>query len=187
VSLVDLLPTLLDYATGGAPPALASPVDGRSLAPALTGDASSDEATVVSEYLAEGTAAPMLMLKKGSFKYTCCPGDAARLFDLAADPRECENLSGDARYAAVEAGFRTSAQAHWDSDAVRGAVIASQRRRRFTHAALQAGHRQAWDFQPFQDASRQYNRNIAGEMYDTDRRARIPYREPPEPDGPGER
>ena len=32
-----------------------------------------------------------------------------------------------------------------------------------------------------------YNRNVSGEMFDTDRRARIPYREPPVRNGGGER
>jgi choline-sulfatase len=50
----------------------------------------------------------------------------------------------------------------------------------------QLGAIRAWDFQPYRDASRQYNRNIAGEMYNTDRQARIPYREPPVPDNDNE-
>ena len=106
-----------------------------------------------------------------------------QLFDLATDPDECENLAGRAELAPVEAEFRARADDHWDSDEVRRAVIASQKRRRFTHEALQLGQVRSWDFQPYRDASRQYNRNLAGEMYDTDRRARIPYRDPPNPDG----
>jgi choline-sulfatase len=145
------------------------------------------ELAVADCLLAEGTAAPMLMLKKGGYKYTCCPGDGAQLFDLAADPHECENLSGNPEYAGVESEFRVQADGHWDSEALRTAVVASQKRRRLTHDALQMGKVRSWDFQPYRDASRQYNRNLAGEMYDTDRRARIPYREPPDPDGDDER
>ena len=37
--------------------------------------------------------------------------------------------------------------------------------------------------QPFQDASKQYNRNYGAELYDTDRRARIPHRPEPKKDG----
>jgi choline-sulfatase len=187
VSLVDLLPTLLDYASDGAPPELAAALDGRSVLPALAGAGDEGDNTVIAEYLAEGTAAPMLMLKKGGYKYTCCPGDAVQLFDLAADPHERENLAGNPEYTPVESEFRAQADGHWDSEALRTAVIASQKRRRFTHDALQMGAVRPWDFQPYRDASRQYNRNLAGEMYDTDRRARIPYREPPDPDGGDER
>jgi len=186
VSLVDLLPTLLDYAGDGAAPELAAAVDGRSVLPALRGDGIGGANTVVAEYLAEGTAAPMLMLKKNHYKYTCCPGDSVQLFDLATDPDECENLAGKIELAPVEADFRALADDHWDSGEVRRAVIASQKRRRFTHDALQLGQVRPWDFQPYRDASRQYNRNLADEMYDTDRRARIPYRDPPNPDGGNE-
>jgi choline-sulfatase len=183
VSLVDLLPTLLDYAGDGAPPELAAPVDGRSLLPALSGNGDGGANTVVAEYLAEGTAAPMLMIKRDSYKYTCCAGDEVQLFDLAADPHESENLAGKVEHASVEAALRARAGGHWNSEELTRTVIASQKRRRFTHDALQLGEIRPWDFQPYRDAARQYNRNLAGEMYDTDRRARIPYRDPPDPDG----
>ena len=187
VSLVDLLPTLLDYATDGAPPELAAPVDGRSVLPALAGDSEDAGNMVVVEYLAEGTAAPMLMLKKDRHKYTCCSGDAVRLFDVVADAHENENLAGNPEYERVESELHARANGHWDSEALRAAVIASQKRRLFTHDALQVGEIRSWDFQPYRDASRQYNRNVSGEMFDTDRRARIPYREPPVRNGGGER
>ena len=187
VSLVDLLPTLLDYATDGASPDLAAPVDGRSMLAAAAGDAQNAGNTVVAEYLAEGTAEPMLMLREGRYKYIRCRGDAVRLYDVVADPHECRNLSGAAEFAGAESGLQARADAHWDSEAVKAAVIASQKRRHFTHQALQSGAARSWDFQPYRDASRQYNRNIGGEMYDTDRRARIPYRRPPVPDGGDER
>jgi len=187
VSLVDLLPTLLDYATDGELPELAAPLDGRSLLPAIAGTDQEPGRMVVSEYLAEGTAAPMLMLKRDGYKFTRCEGDADRLFHVAADPTECDDLSGSVAQAGVESEFHAFADSHWDSEALRDAVIASQRRRRFNHGALQRGKPRSWDFQPYQDASRQYNRNVGGEMYDTDRRARIPYRDPPPIDGGGER
>jgi hypothetical protein len=49
------------------------------------------------------------------------------------------------------------------------------------------GRVQPWDWQPKIDAARQYNRNYGGELYDTDRRARVPYRAEPPKDGPGRR
>ena len=183
VSLVDMLPTLLDYATDGAPPELAAPVDGRSMLPGLAGDSEDAGNTVIAEYLAEGTLEPMLMLRDGRYKHMRCPGDAARLYDVVADPQERRNLSGDPEFARLESDFQARADGHWDREAVKAAVIASQKRRHFTYEALQVGAIRSWDFQPHRDASRQYNRNLAGEMYDTDRRARIPYREPPVRDG----
>ncbi len=183
VSLVDLLPTVLDYATDGAPPEPASPLDGRSLLPALGGDRENAGGTVIAEYLAEGAVEPMLMVREGRYKYMDCRGDAAQLYDVVADPNERRNLAGDPEFARVESELRALAAGHWDSAAVKAAVIASQRRRHFAHAALRSGAVHSWDFQPHRDASRQYNRNLAAEIYDTDRRARIPLREPPVPDG----
>lgn len=183
VSLLDLLPTLLDYASDGAPPEPAAPVDGHSLLPTLTGDASDAFGTVISEYLAEGTLEPMLMLRDGRYKYVCCPTDAERLYDLEPDRREERNVADDPRHAGALSELRACADAHWDERVIKMAIIASQKRRRFAHQALQRGVVRSWDFQPYRDASRQYNRNLSDEIYDTDRRARIPYREPPAPDG----
>jgi len=49
--------------------------------------------------------------------------------------------------------------------------------------ALLAGRVHPWDYEPRQDASRRYNRNYGGELYDTDRRARLPFRPEPAKDG----
>src|SRR5690606_12413898 len=55
VSLVDLLPTLLDLATDGHMPELIDPIDGNSLMPLVHGDADGWNDAVMSEYLAEGS------------------------------------------------------------------------------------------------------------------------------------
>jgi hypothetical protein len=53
--------------------------------------------------------------------------------------------------------------------------------------ALLRGRAHPWDYEPRADASRQYNRNYGGELYDTDRRARLPHRAEPPKDGRGSR
>lgn len=183
VSLLDLLPTLLEYAGDGAMPELASPIDGRSLLSELSQASDRQGPPVVVEYLGEGAVAPMLMVRDGRYKYSCAPGDAPMLFDLADDPEERRNLYGDSGVTAIESELEAIASRHWQVERVHEAVVASQTRRRLIHAALQTGAVRSWDFQPFRDAARLYNRNLADEMYDTDRRARIPYRDPPVPDG----
>ena len=91
VSLLDLMPTLVDLA--GGDPALGGPIDGRSLAPHLVGRTGHDEA--LGEYLAEGAIAPMVMIRRGPFKFIHSPPDPDQLYDIAADPGERANLAAD--------------------------------------------------------------------------------------------
>src|SRR5215472_10536339 len=88
VSLVDLLPTLTDIAGISFEPGI--PLDGASLLPAAKGRGSPTGA-VYGEYLAEGTAEPIFMVRRGRFKYVASPGDPAMLFDLEKDPLELDN------------------------------------------------------------------------------------------------
>ena len=47
---------------------------------------------------------------------------------------------------------------------------------------LVTGRIHPWDYEPKIDAAKVYNRNYGGELYDTDRRARVPHlAEPPRP------
>ncbi len=70
----------------------------------------------------------------------------------------------------------------WDARALKRRVIESQRRRRLVFEAQMAGRRTPWDFQPPPDAARRFVRNDAV-LGDTERRARLPLRAPPAPDG----
>ena len=156
VSQVDVTPTLLEIAaaaTGRPVPELVDPLDGTSLL--SLGDR--DETRV--EYTAEGTGQPMLMLRKGSWKYTCCPNDPEQLFDLASDPDEMHNLAGDAAQADRMADFRATAQAHWNTDDIYAQVLDSQNRRRILSGALKIGAHTGWDWQIKRDATEEYSRS----------------------------
>ncbi|HYN89849.1 MAG TPA: choline-sulfatase [Ardenticatenaceae bacterium] len=183
VSLVDLLPTLVELAANESPAAFATELDGHSLVPLLHGDDSGAAEPVLAEYLAEGAAAPCLMLRRGRYKYIYSEPDPDQLYDLAADPHELENLAGRPEHEALRQELEAEVLRRWDPRALRAEVIASQRRRRLVYSALMQGAYTPWDFQPFQPASQQYMRNHL-DLNDLERRARFPSPEVPRPDFP---
>jgi len=171
VSQVDALPTLTTMASdsGAGPiPEEIDPLAGASVAGTIDPDR-----TVAVEYCGEGARAPMLMLRRGTLKYTCAPGDPEQLFDHAQDPLELTNRAGDPALSEALATFRAQAETHWDAEAVRQEVLADQRRRRLVDAALREGTRTHWDYQPPRDAPNEYLRSHM-EISDFDERSRWP-------------
>lgn len=154
VSLIDLLPTLVELAGDGKTPQYATELDGRSLLPHLQRSGGHDE--VLGEYLAEGAIAPIVMIRRDKSKFIHCPADPDQLYDLAEDPDELRNLASD-RGAAEP--FRKDALRIWSLESLHERVIASQRRRLLVAAALRMGRQTSWDYQPRFDASQQYVRN----------------------------
>lgn len=191
VSLLDLLPTLVDLATDGAGVAWAAPVDGHSLLPLLTQQGGEEQGgedqwgdhPVIGEYLAECVAAPLLMIRRGRYKYICCAGDPDQLYDLESDPHEVTNLASLPAYAATVQRFQQEVRQQWAVDQLRQAVIASQRQRHLVANALLQGRPTYWDFQPQRDASQAYVRNHM-EFWELYKRTRFPYAEPPRPNRP---
>ncbi len=156
VSLVDVMPTLLDLAGGAPDPVLAG--DGASLVPCLEGGPMPDR-PVLAEYTAEGALAPILMVRDGSLKLIWSEADPPLVFDLARDPHELTNLAADPAHAGELARLTGLLQDHWEPKALRQRVLESQRARRFTWSAVMTGQHASWDYQPHTDASRQYMRN----------------------------
>lgn len=170
VSTLDLLPTLVEMATGEVAD-LATPIEGRSLVPHLTDKAGHDE--VIGEYMGEGTVAPVMMIRRGDWKFIYSPADPDQLYNLSNDPDERTNLTTDPDYAGVLQPLREEAAERWDMDLIQQQVLDSQRRRRLVAEALSQGHVTSWDYQPWVDASQQYMRNIV-DLGDLERRARYP-------------
>lgn len=159
VSLVDLLPTLVDMGSDGQIMEYAAPIDGRSLLPLLHGDTSGAADIALGEMLGEGAIAPLLMLRRGRYKYIYSQPDPEQLYDLAADPHELVNLAGQPGHEAVRQEFYNEVMRRWDLERLNQEIIASQRRRRLVHDALMHGRHTPWDFQPHEDASQKYMRN----------------------------
>jgi choline-sulfatase len=168
---MDLLPTLAGLAHDGDLTGIAGPLDGRSLLPHLSGAPSHDEA--VAEYLAEGAAAPIVMIRRGRHKFVHSPADPDQLYDLGSDPHERVNLAGDPAPAGLAAEFRREAAARWDLAALDREVRQSQRRRIAVSEALGTGTPAGWDFTPAYDASRRYIRNHM-DLADLEEMARFP-------------
>jgi choline-sulfatase len=169
-SLVDILPTLCELA-GAGQAGFASPLDGNSLVAQLGGATGRDE--VIGEYLAEGAIAPLVMIKRGRYKFVHSPVDPDQLYDLSEDPDEIRNLASSPQQTARIKDFHAEVSLRWNMPALQAEVIASQRRRHLVDAALRKGRYTPWDFQPKRDASRQYVRNDQ-DLGDLEAMARFP-------------
>lgn len=153
VSSMDLLPTLVDLVGQSTDPRL--PLDGQSLVPFLEGNGS--PRTVYGEYVGEGTIAPLMMIRRGSWKFVTCPVDPPQLFNLDEDPRELTNLatSPDTTVKQIFRAFELEANARWDFKHIHAEVLKSQRSRKLCWDALTRGRFQSWDYQPRELASEQ--------------------------------
>ena len=170
VSLVDLLPTLVDMATDGRGVEYATPIEGRSLSPHLAGDAGHNEA--VGEYFAEGTDTPLFMLRRESTKAIYSKKDPLQLFDLSNDPDEINNLAQDpAQQSAIQA-IETEITQRYDIKALTERVLESQRRRALLKTVMQR-QSLAWDHEPRGRASESYIRNSLP-IYELEKRGRFP-------------
>ncbi|WP_070990175.1 choline-sulfatase [Halofilum ochraceum] len=166
VSLVDLFPTFVEFASGETPdPVIAPHLDGHSVVPLLHGKDQDWPDTAYSEYMGEGAAGPVLMVRRGPYKYVYSDGEAGQpadppqLFDLDKDPDELENVAGRSDYREIENELADRVHKRWNPDDLRRRVLETQKRRRFIYNALSKGRTQSWDWEPRSDASDQYIRN----------------------------
>lgn len=171
VSTVDLLPTFAELGNGGEAPDYAVPLDGRSLLPHLTGRGGHDE--VIGEYCGEGAIAPLLMIRRGRYKFVHSAPDPDQLFDLETDPLELTNLAELDDYRELRQEFREEVARRWNLDEFYDQVVDSQRRRKLIARSLMKGKVTTWDHQPQFDASTQYMRNTI-DLDDLEARSRFP-------------
>lgn len=179
VSLVDLLPTFLDWATDGQPPELAVPIDGYSLTKLLTTGEDTDRPNqVISEYTGEGTCAPCRMVRRAAYKYIYTHGHSGMLFNMDKDPLELKNLADSAETAQLEQDLRSEVLKDWDPEAITGEIMDSQKKRLFVKAAM-AGN-PTWAHVARLGDDMRFVRNEGAVQ--TKAKARFPYVEPITPD-----
>lgn len=182
VSLVDILPTIVDLAAGDQYQEYAETPEGRSLVPILERSGQLDEKPVYGEMLFETTIAPVLMIRDHKYKYIYCQKDPEQLFDLTKDPNELNNLASHPEFQEIRASFYQQVMEKWNLEQLNQQVLASQKRRKVVDQALKKGRRTSWDFQPFDDASEKYMRSHM-DLNVLERTARYPTPRVPEPDG----
>jgi choline-sulfatase len=161
VSLVDVLPTIAELAGADlADVRRVAPLAGTSLLALCGGD--QEEAAnreVLGEYMAEGSVAPIVMIRRGQLKYVHCEADPDQLYDLANDPHELTNLATEHAWAATVADLRTEVTTRWDLAELRCRVADDQRRRHLVDAALRIGAHTGWEYTPPRAGTAEYMRN----------------------------
>jgi choline-sulfatase len=113
----------------------------------------------MAEYMAEGSIAPIVMLRRGQWKFIHSEVDPDQLYDLDADPDELHNRAEDVDVGAVVGSFREIIATQWKMRDLYRDVFRSQSDRHLIHSALRHGRHFPWDYQPLQQASERYMRN----------------------------
>ncbi len=178
VSLVDLVPTLLDLVEAGKSGDASLDLDGHSMIGLLDGDTNGWADTAYSEYTDMGVTAPCRMLRKGNYKYIYTHGFPAMLFDLAADPDELVNRVDDPELALVKDDLANEVLKDWDPEEINRRVLASQQRRLHVESAMkQTAKYPNWSYEIRQGDKQRFVRGsgAASGAAGTKARARFPF------------
>lgn len=172
VSLVDILPTLVELSTGSTD-AIFTEHEGVSLLPLLVHD--DPQRLIMSEHIDGGTKAPRVMIRQGSRKIVISEAYPTQYYDLSTDPCEVHNLADDPTRQHEVAAMTEMVHKRWNLSELYQDVIASQRKRQFIYRAMQRGKARAWEHYP--DPIRDHTKFVrTGERFpDVERRSYLPY------------
>jgi choline-sulfatase len=152
VSIVDLCPTIA--ALAGAESLL--PMDGRSLLPQLRGESDPDRAVFCENHVS-GVATCCFMVRRGRHKFTYIHETGeTRLFDMVADPREWNNLSGAPEWAATERELKDLIFQAFDVERIDREIDLSVQRRMLIRNSFAVTGPPRWSHQPYFNAEEQY-------------------------------
>lgn len=143
VSLLDIFPTMLEIA-GIPAEQVAGSLDGRSLLPAMRGEALAGQ--VLIEHLDGGTDAPRVAVRDGDWKLVYSKAYPTQLYNLAEDPDEQKDLAGTDH--PDEVRLTEIVKRTWDLDQLAEDVVEAQTERKLIDTALGKGRREIWDFAP---------------------------------------
>lgn len=143
-SLVDLLPTFMGIAKGEVWQSEIEALEGHDLTQCLETE-DDPERPVFAEYLAEATPTPILMIRKGNYKFIYSRHDPLLMFDLENDPDELSNIADHPDQAERVAEFEKMIAEKWDIDSLTADIIGSQKRRRLIVEGYKDGMKPRWN------------------------------------------
>ena len=157
VSLVDLVPTILDIVTNGSAPEPVRKFDGHSLYHFLTGEGNAQwDNVVICEYTGEGTCAPCRMVRKDNIKYIYTHGHPDILYDLSTDPNELTNVAEDSKYKNIIIELKELCLEDWNPSTLAVTIKASQRDRMFIKKNTNS--EPTWAYKVFDNDDKRYVR-----------------------------
>jgi choline-sulfatase len=123
--------------------------------------------------MAEGSIAPIVMIRRGTLKYVHSDPDPDQLYDLRSDPFECTNLATADEWSSTVEEMRKEVAARWDLADLHDRVLLDQRRRRYVDRALRIGVHTGWEYTPPRAGTAEYMRNNL-DLNEVERSARWP-------------
>lgn len=144
VSLLDLLPTFMGIAQGSEWNSDVETLEGADLA-AIIGAEPKLDRPIFAEYLAEATPSPLIMIRKGRYKFIWSKDDPFLLYDLENDPDERDNLADQPHQSETVKAFEALVHEKWDTETLTRLIVQSQKRRRLILDGYHFGKKPRWN------------------------------------------